>query len=85
MDDQRFYCTWCSAEHDPDAGTLLDARYAIGRCGKYMRQLVRDPDEADRLARTVGQFKPKPDKGKQLRIADAAQTRALQQGGRHGL
>ena len=81
-DHARFFCTWCGSETAPDAGTLIDTRYAIGRCGKYMRQLVRDPDEAERLANTVGKFKPKADKARQLRIADTARTKALQEGSR---
>jgi len=86
--DECFYCTWCGERHAPDQGTLIDARYALGRCGKYKRQLVRDEAEAIRLAERGGKLRPKgvPLGGGQapvqIKVADAARTKALQEGSR---
>ena len=84
----RFWCTYCGSQHAPDLGTLIDARYAEGRCGKNKRPLIRDEQEAIRLSETVGKFRPKGvplgggPKRHQLAIADAAKTKALQEGSR---
>jgi hypothetical protein len=80
----RFYCTYCSEQHAPDTGTQLDARYALGRCGKVKRTLVRDQAEALRLAERGGKLRPKdiPLGGgqapKQIRALSDAETRAAQ-------
>ena len=81
----RWYCTFCGDEHAPDLGTLIDARYAEGRCGKVKRPLVRDEQEAIRLATKGGKLRPKgvPLGGgerRQLSIADTAKTKAIQEG-----
>jgi hypothetical protein len=81
----RWYCVYCSNEHQPDLGTLIDARYAVGLCGKNKRPLVRSEAEAIRLAETGGKLRPKgvPLGGgekRQLSIADAAKTKAIQEG-----
>ena len=87
----KWFCTFCSEQHQPDMGTLIDARYAIGKCGGTRRQLVRDEAEAERLSRSGGKFRPKgvPIGGGQARrqttVADAVQTRAVQGGGHHGV
>jgi hypothetical protein len=83
-----WYCTYCSEAHLPDAGTRLDDRYAIGRCGGARRQLVRSEAEAIRLAESGGKLRPKgvPLGGGQARrqptTADPVQTKAIQGGSR---
>lgn len=82
----RWFCSFCSELHAPDVGTLLDARYAEGRCGKVKRPLVRDEQEAIRLATKGGKLRPKGvplgggQRKPQLTIADAARTKAIQEG-----
>lgn len=63
-----WYCTYCGEPHSPirdpvtgSAYTMLDPRYTTGRCEGHVRPLIRDRDEALRLAYTErGKFKPKP-------------------------
>lgn len=82
----KWFCTWCSGEHTPDLGTLIDTRYATGRCGRYVRPLVRDEAEALRLAKAGGKLREKgvPLGGGQRKptvgIADAGKTKAIQEG-----
>jgi hypothetical protein len=86
--DTAWYCTYCGDQHAPDQGTLIDARYAEGRCGGAKRPLVRSEAEAIRLAESGGKLRPKgvPLGGGQARrqptTADPVQTRALQGSGR---
>lgn len=82
-----WYCTYCGEQHQPDMGTLIDARYATGMCGKSLRQLVRDEATAIRLAESVGKLRPKgvplgggQRKPQQIGVADAAKTKAIQEG-----
>ncbi len=81
-----WYCTYCSEPHAPDVGTLIDARYATGNCRGTRRPLVRDEQEAIRLAERGGKLRPKGvplgggAKPKQVTVADAEKTRAIQEG-----
>ena len=54
-----WYCTYCGAQHQPDQGTLIDARYALGLCSGTPRALTRDQDRAIHLANVGGKFRPK--------------------------
>lgn len=56
--DAPWYCTYCGDQHAPDQGTLIDARYALGLCGRAKRGLVRDQDRAVYLANLVGKGRP---------------------------
>ena len=82
----RWFCTNNGEQHQPDMGTLIDARYATGMCGQTRRQLVRDEATAIRLAESVGKMRPKGvplgggEKSHQIAVADAAKTKAIQEG-----
>ena len=82
----RWFCTFCGDPHAPDLGTLIDARYAEGRCGRVKRPLVRDEQEAIRLAMKGGKLRPKGvplgggEQKKQMTIASVAKTKAIQEG-----
>jgi hypothetical protein len=81
----RWYCVYCGDEHAPDLGTLIDARYAVGLCGKNKRPLVRSEQEAIRLATKGGKLREKgvPLGGgqrNQLSIASVTRTKAIQEG-----
>lgn len=82
----RWFCTYCSEEHAPDQGTLVDARYAMGLCGKVRRPLVRSEAEAERLAKSGGKLRDRgvPLGGGQRKpkvfVADAEKTKAIQAG-----
>lgn len=82
----RWFCTYCGDEHAPDQGTLVDARYATGLCGKNVRPLVRSQQDAERLARSGGKLREKGvplgggQRRPQVKVADGAKTRAIQEG-----
>lgn len=50
--------TYCGDQHQPDLATTLDAGYNLGTCAGVTRQLVRDMDQAQYLAQTVGKYRP---------------------------
>lgn len=82
----KWFCTYCAEQHQPDLGTLIDARYAIGSCGRNKRTLVRDEKEAIRLAEHGGKLRPKGvplgggPRPVQVTVADASKTKAIQEG-----
>jgi hypothetical protein len=81
---ERWFCSFCSEAHVPDLGTQIDARYATGLCGGVKRPLVRDEQEALRLAKAGGKLREKGvplgggERSTQPNVADTAATRAIQ-------
>lgn len=57
--EPTWYCTYCGDQHPRDQGTLMDPRYALGRCGGTPRALVTDQALAASMAATGGKFRPK--------------------------